>query len=78
MVVRSVLAMMLICSAYALLAGALQTLELSVAYATWGGLGIMGTALAGQYCFNQRLTRLGWVGIIVVIIAVVVLNTSWQ
>ncbi|NWN84260.1 MAG: ligand-binding protein SH3 [Halomonas sp.] len=71
-----VLAIVLVLGAFTLLAQAVKHMDLAVAYATWGALGILGTALGGRWWFKQRLNALGWSGILVVISAVVVIKTA--
>ncbi|MBE1237338.1 ligand-binding protein SH3 [Phaeovibrio sulfidiphilus] len=48
-------AVALICTAFTGLAYAVRTMDLSVAYALWGGFGILGTSLMGAAFFGQRL-----------------------
>lgn len=71
-----VLAILLVLGAFTLLAQAVKHMDLAIAYATWGALGILGTALGGRWWFGQRLNVLGWSGILVVIIAVIVIKTA--
>lgn len=71
-----VLAILLVLGAFTLLAQAVKHMDLAIAYATWGALGILGTALGGRCWFGQRLTLLGWSGILVVIVAVIVIKTA--
>ncbi|MCA0418667.1 MAG: multidrug/spermidine efflux SMR transporter subunit MdtI [Proteobacteria bacterium] len=47
----------------AALSQAIRGIDLSVAYALWGGAGIVLTALAAFALFNQKLTGGGWIGI---------------
>ena len=71
-----ILAILLVLGAFTLLAQAVRHMDLAIAYATWGALGILGTALGGRWWFGQRLNALGWSGILVVIIAVIVIKTA--
>lgn len=71
-----ILAILLVLGAFTLLAQAVKHMDLAIAYATWGALGILGTALGGSWWFGQRLNALGWSGILVVIIAVIVIKTA--
>ncbi|WP_299312551.1 SMR family transporter [uncultured Halomonas sp.] len=71
-----ILAILLVLGAFTLLAQAVRHMDLAIAYATWGALGILGTALGGRWWFDQRLNALGWSGILVVIIAVIVIKTA--
>ncbi|MBA4502427.1 SMR family transporter [Marinobacterium marinum] len=69
-----VLAVVAIMMAFALLALAVQTLDLFVAYAIWGVLSITGTALATWAIFGQRLNWISWLGISVLILAILLMN----
>ncbi|AXT46745.1 MULTISPECIES: SMR family transporter [Chromobacterium] len=62
--------------AFTLLGQAVRGIDLAVAYALWGALGIIGTAIGARVFFGQRLKPLGWVGMAVVISSVVVLTTA--
>lgn len=41
---------------------ALEGIELSIAYAVWGGFGILATALSSWILFGQRIQPQGWIG----------------
>lgn len=60
--------------AFSILALVIQVLPLSVAYATWGALGIIGTTLGGYIFFKERVGFLGYVGIAMVVLGVVLLH----
>ncbi|KPH52394.1 ligand-binding protein SH3 [Helicobacter pullorum] len=51
-------------------------MRLAIAYTLWGSVGILGTTLGGWYFFGQKLKPIGWIGILVVIVAVIVLKTA--
>ncbi|MBY6185798.1 ligand-binding protein SH3 [Marinobacter hydrocarbonoclasticus] len=70
----AVATIVLILSAFTALAQAVKGMDLAVAYATWGALGIVGTALLGQALLGHRLKPIGWVGIGVMILAVVLIK----
>ena len=55
---------------------AVKEIDLAVAYASWGAIGILGTAIGGSLLFKQKLKPIGWIGIAVVIAAVVVMKTA--
>lgn len=61
------------CSFY-LLAQALRTLPLGVAYAIWGGLGIVLTAVVSVVYLKQRLDGITMVGIGFIVVGVVIVN----
>lgn len=66
---------MLVWLAFALLGQAVKTLDLATAYAMWGAIGVIGTAVCGRVLFGNRLRPIGWVGIALVTGAVVVLSS---
>lgn len=71
-----VFAIFLVLLAFSLLAEAIKEIDLAIAYASWGAIGILGTAVGGALLFKQRLKPLGWIGIFIVIAAVVVMKTA--
>lgn len=52
--------------AFTCLAFAVRGLDLSVAYAMWGALGVLGTSLMGWLFLGQRLRAPAWLGIALV------------
>ena len=69
-------AIALVWLAFALLGQAVQGIDLAIAYAVWGAIGILGTALGGLILYRQRLKPIGWLGIGIVTAAVVTLTTA--
>ncbi|AJY09939.1 multidrug efflux SMR transporter [Burkholderia dolosa] len=69
-------AIVLLWIAFALLGQAVKSIDLPTAYAMWGGIGILGTALCAKVLYRQHLKPIGWVGIVLVIVAVVLLSTA--
>ena len=57
-----------------LMAQTLKTIPLGIAYALWGGLGIVLTSLAGVVLFKQNLDTAAVVGIAMIVGGVVVMN----
>jgi len=53
---------------------ALKGLPLAIAYAIWGGLGIVLTALLGVLAFKQRLDFAAIIGIVLIVTGVIVMN----
>ena len=53
------------------LAQAIRGMDLSVAYAVWGGVGLVLTAVVGALAFGQRIRPAGWLGIALVVAGVV-------
>jgi len=68
------LAIAIVLVAFYLLSLAINYLDLVVAYASWGAIGIIGTIAGGRILFNERLNRVGYVGAAFVLCAVVLLN----
>ncbi|AXP08347.1 SMR family transporter [Campylobacter hepaticus] len=60
--------------AFFLLSLSLKHIPLSIAYSTWGAIGIIGTCLGGWIFYQEKLNKIGILGIIIVIIAVFLLN----
>lgn len=55
---------------------ALKTISLSIGYSIWAGLGTAGTALVGVFLFNEVLTGINILGLIVIISGVVIMNVK--
>ena len=64
----------LVMGAFAALAQAIRGMDLSVAYAVWGGAGLVITAVIGALVFGQRIRPVGWLGILLVVCGVVALK----
>lgn len=58
-----------------LLAHALKQIPLGIAYAIWSGLGTAGAVIAGMLLWRESLNVAGILGIALIIIGVVLLNT---
>lgn len=65
-----------ILASFTALAQATKGIDLSIAYALWGGTGIVLTATAGVLLFRQRLGAIGWGGIGCIVAGVVVLKLA--
>lgn len=64
----------LVMGAFAALAQAINGMDLSVAYAVWGGAGLVITAIIGALVFGQHIRPVGWLGILLVICGVLALK----
>lgn len=62
-----VVAIGLVLGAFTALSLAVERIDLSLAYAIWGGFGIVATMATGWVLFGQRLAAAGWVGLSLVI-----------
>lgn len=63
-------------ASFTALAQAVKGIELSVAYALWGGMGIVLTSAAGWLFFRQALARRGCAGIALIVLGVLLLKLS--
>ena len=52
----------------------LKTINLNIAYATWGGLGVVLAAAVAHFFFHEQISTLGLIGIVFVVIGVVLCN----
>lgn len=64
-------ALALVIAAFACLGQAVRDVDLAVAYAVWGGFGIIATALIGRVVFRQRISGQGIAGIALILVSVV-------
>lgn len=60
--------------AFSALTVAVQGMDLAVAYAMWGGFGILGTSIGGWLLFGQRLRPCAWLGILLLVGGISVLH----
>lgn len=60
-------ALALVALAFTCLAYAVRGMDLAVAYALWGGFGILGTSTGGWLMFGQKLRPTAWLGIVLLI-----------
>ncbi|EJF30518.1 multidrug/spermidine efflux SMR transporter subunit MdtI [Enterobacter sp. Ap-916] len=74
--IYGVLSLLAVLAAFSALAQAVKGIELSVAYALWGGFGIAATVAAGWILFGQRLNRKGWVGLSLLLVGMVIIKIA--
>ncbi len=67
-------ALFLVGLAFTCLAYAVRGMDISVAYALWGGFGILGTSLGGWALFGQRLRSKAWIGVLMLIGGMILLQ----
>lgn len=60
-------ALVMVGLAFSALTVAVRGMDLAVAYAMWGGFGILGTSIGGWLLFGQRLRPCAWLGILLLI-----------
>ncbi|MGK9175545.1 multidrug/spermidine efflux SMR transporter subunit MdtI [Yokenella regensburgei] len=63
-------------AAFSALSQAVKGIDLSVAYALWGGFGIAATLAAGWILFGQRLNKRGWAGVILLILGMILIKLA--
>ncbi|ANY90418.1 MULTISPECIES: multidrug/spermidine efflux SMR transporter subunit MdtI [Pseudomonas] len=63
-------------AAFTALAQAVQDIELSLAYAIWGGFGILATVAMGWALFGQRLAGRGWLGLALLLVGMSLLKMA--
>lgn len=62
--------------AFYLLSLVVRTMSLGLAYAVWSGVGTVGAVLISVYFFNEPSSPLLWLGAILVVGGVVLLNMA--
>lgn len=72
----SLLSLLSVLAAFSALAQAVKGIDLSVAYALWGGFGIVATVAAGWILFGQRLNGKGWLGIMLLLTGMVLIKLA--
>ena len=65
-----IIAILFALAAFTSLSFAIDGIQLSIAYAVWGGVGMIATALLGIYLFRETLTARGWVGVLCIVMGV--------
>ena len=74
--IYGVMSLLAVLGAFSALSQAVKGIELSVAYALWGGFGIAATITAGWVLFGQRLNSKGWIGVMLLIIGMVLIKLA--
>ncbi|NKI25512.1 hypothetical protein HCG49_02925 [Arenibacter sp. 6A1] len=63
-------------ASFTALAQAVKGFDLSIAYAIWGGTGLLFTTIAGIILFKQKLTKIGWIGVVLMVGGILLLRLS--
>lgn len=71
-----VLSLLAVLAAFSALSQAVKGIDLSVAYAVWGGFGVAATLAAGWILFGQRLNKKGWVGVALLLVGMVMIKLA--
>lgn len=61
-------------AAFFFLSLSLRTIPVGIAYAIWAGTGVALIALVGYVFFDQRLDAPAWIGMLLIVAGVVVIN----
>ena len=70
------LSLLAVLAAFSALSQAVKGIDLSVAYALWGGFGLAATIAAGWIMFDQRLDHKGWLGVVLLLAGMVMIKFS--
>lgn len=71
-----ILSLAAVLAAFSALSQAVEGIDLSVAYALWGGFGIVATVAAGWILFGQRLNRKGWAGLGLLVLGMILIKLA--
>lgn len=75
-VTYGLLSLAAVLAAFSALSQAVKGIELSVAYAVWGGFGVAATLVAGWILFDQRLNVKGWTGLGFLLLGMVLIKLA--
>lgn len=71
-----ILSLLAVLAAFGCLAQAVKGIDLSVAYALWGGFGVIATFAAGAILFGQRINWRGWLGLVSLILGMTLIKLA--
>ena len=71
-----ILSLVAVLAAFSALSQAVKGIDLSVAYAIWGGFGVVATLAAGWILFGQRLNYKGWIGVALLLVGMVLIKLA--
>ncbi|WP_201510821.1 multidrug efflux SMR transporter subunit KpnF [Klebsiella pneumoniae] len=74
--IYGILSLAAVLGAFSALSQAVKGIDLSFAYALWGGFGIAATIAAGWVLFGQRLNNKGWAGVILLVAGMVLIKLA--
>lgn len=74
--IYGILSLVAVLAAFSALSQAVKGIDLSVAYAIWGGFGVVATLAAGWILFGQRLNYKGWIGLILLVAGMVMIKLA--
>ena len=70
------LSLLLVMGAFTAWGQAVKGIDLAVAYALWGGFGVLATLAAGWILFGQRLRPRGWIGLSLLLIGMMMIKLA--
>ena len=73
--IPSIICLVTICFSYYLLSHVVNFMPVGITYATWSGLGITAITIIGIYKYNQVPNVPTIIGLILIIVGVVIVNT---
>ena len=73
---RKTYGLLSVLGAFSALSQAVKGIDLSVAYALWGGFGIAATLAAGWILFGQRLNQKGWIGLVLLLAGMIMIKLA--
>ena len=73
--IPSVICLVTICFSYYLMSHVVGYIPVGITYATWSGLGIAAITIIGIYKYNQVPNIATIIGLVLIIIGVVIVNT---
>lgn len=59
---------------YVVFSKCLRHIDLCIAYSTWSAVGIVASALIGIVLFSESLSWTGWVGVLLLVAGVIMIN----
>ncbi|MBZ0057295.1 multidrug/spermidine efflux SMR transporter subunit MdtI [Leclercia barmai] len=74
--IYGLLSIVAVLGAFSALSQAVKGIDLSVAYALWGGFGIAATLAAGWILFGQRLNHKGWMGLLLLLAGMIMIKLA--
>ncbi|MGG3621972.1 multidrug efflux SMR transporter [Bacillus gobiensis] len=77
-IVPSILMVPFYAASFTFLAFSLKTLDVSVAYAIWSGMGIILITIIGFFYFGEQLSGLKILAILLIVTGVVILNFTGE
>ncbi len=70
----AIAAIFFVLAAFTALSLAIKGIQLSIAYSIWGGVGVIATAMIGIIRFGEHLRLSAWIGMVLVIIGMVLIQ----